>query len=300
MATKKAAGNTELANYDAQLAALAQAGQKTASERAGSGGSFIGTGGGRFKVDGVTLKETELPVVVSDFILENALYTGAYDPDNPQPPVCFAFGREEEEMVPHEDSEDPQGHPSQEEAGQPGGKCETCWAFEWGSASTGKGKACKNAMRLGLISADSISSAEDVAKADVKYLKVPVTSVKAFSKHVKDAGEALHLPVQVITTLVTIEPSPKGGHMLSFAAGERVEDKKVIGALLDKHKVVAKEIDFPYQPATEQEAPARGKGGRQQRQAPAKAAGRAPAKTAAKAPAKGFGTAAGTARSSKY
>lgn len=295
---------TALNKYDKELAALAMLGAKTAAARAGTLAKTIGTEGARFTIDGKTMKDTTLDVVVEDFVLMNTLYTPGtkYNSKSKASPICFAFGRTEDEMVAHPDSTAPQGGTKYEpKNGKPGRPCVGCWANEWESAEEGKGKACQNKTRLGLITADSIKSAETIDKADVRFITVPVTSGKAWAAHEESVRETFGgMPVLTVVTQIEILPAPGGGHQLDFSVVQEV-NRGVIGPLIDKHKKVAEGIDFPF-PKFDPKAPQ--KGGRAERAAPAKASrpsSKGMAEAAAKAPSKGAGkSTAAPARKTKY
>jgi hypothetical protein len=284
---------TALANYDEDLARLALMGAKTAAARAGTTAKTIGTQGAHFTIDGKVLKETTLDVVVEDFILLNALYKPGtkFDPKNPASPICYAMEREEDEMVAHPDSLFPQGGTKYEpKGGTPGRSCIGCWANEWESSDgPGKGKACKNTTRLGLITADSIKSAETIEAADVRFITVPVTSGRAWAAHEENVRETFSLPVLGVVTQMEISPAEGGGHRLDFEVLQEV-DKNVIGPLIEKHKEVAKVIDYPFMKPDANAKP--GAGGRS---APVKA----PAKSA-RPSSKGMADAAPAKRTTKY
>jgi hypothetical protein len=268
-AATKGAG-TSMAKWDADLAAMAQLGKKTANERAGATTQAIGTQGGRFSIDGVVLKETTIDVVVIGSVLHNRFYLKPFDPKNPETPDCYAFGETTEEMkpdlpnVPHRQHTD----------------CETCPQREWGSdPKGGKGKACSETVKLVTFHADDL---DDIMKAPERSLSVPPTSGSAFSGYTDDVYDTLNgLPVAAVVTQVEIGPGKSGtGHSLSFSIVEPV-DKDKLGDIVAKHKKVMKTIDQDY-PAKEETAPARG--GR----------GNAPAKGAAKK------AVTGTAQRRKY
>ncbi len=234
--------STALVKWDEELAKQAQIATQT--EAGVGGGSFLGTAQGILKYQGAEVPNNELNVVVVDHILENALYEGAYDPDNPQPPVCFAFGRTEEEMAPHPDSAKPQGDAE--------GKCAGCQWNVWGSADVGRGKACKNIRRLELITEGDL---EDIPGAEVAFLKLPVTSVKAWAGYVRQlATNYQRPPLGVVTTIKEIPDAKSQFKIVTSLAGV-IEDGEVIGQLLEKQKANEEALFQPYAAAAE--APAR-------------------------------------------
>lgn len=252
----KAAKTTAVVKWDVALAARAHAAKK--AEASVSVGDFVSLRGGIMSYGGNPVPGNRLDVIVVDSILENTYFDGAYDPDKPQSPACYAFGRDEDEMAPHEAVAEPVAD-----------SCAGCPNNEWGSADVGRGKACKNVRRLALITADALDDGEEgVTDADVAYLKVPVTSVRAWAGYVNQLA-ATDKPPLAFVTEISVVPDAGSQFKVVFKAKSPVEDGALIGALLAKADVVAQTIAFPYQPAEAQAA-----------QRPhAKAAQRQPAKT---------------------
>src|SRR6202012_2084920 len=155
-------------------------------------GSFFSVKGGILSFNGNTFPDNTVAAVVIDFVLENVYYEGKFDPETPTNPKCFAFGREDADMAPHE--------VSTENGDAQNDVCKGCQWNEWGSAETGRGKACKNRRRLALIPAGAFNSktnqltpydADEFETATMGFLALPVTSVKAFSGYVKQLGASL-------------------------------------------------------------------------------------------------------------
>lgn len=251
----KAPTTKAVANYNDRLAALAS---KAVEQEANvGGGSFISTKGGHFGFNGGIVPGDKMNVIVLDHVSENCFYDGArYDPDNPSSPACFAFFRTEDEAHPHEKSESPQCD-----------DCKSCPQNVFGSADTGKGKACKNIRRLALITEDGM---EDIANATVSFLKVPVTSVANWAGYVNSLNTSLKLPPVAVITEMSIVPDPKTQFKLKFRLVEQIEDNDVIGALLDKMETVEKDLTHPYTPNSErtEQAPPASKAARGGRGAP--------------------------------
>ena len=233
-----------------RIAAMAK--EAKASEAKG-GGQFISTRGGQFTVGGSATKS--LDVVVLDWVLENALYVGNYNPDAPAIPVCYAFSRSENGeagLAPHADSKSPQC-----------AQCAGCPANEFGSAATGKGKACKN-MRslLVLLRTDVAEGPDAIAKAEAFTLKVPPASLKNWSGYVGSLADTAGLhPISAVTQLGS-EPSARGGFQLTFAYVD--EDKElfsdeVLEALLARReKLTDEQLMVPYKEPDVPAAPAAG------------------------------------------
>lgn len=227
---------------------MAQAADAAADQEAGvAAGQFFSTSGGILKFNDSPLPENKMVVVILDSMIENVFYEGAYDSDNPTPPVCYAFGRSEEGLIPHEDVTQRQ---DTEEEG-----CGTCEMNEWGSADTGKGKACKNQRRLAIISAGNVINGEaEIAdepdfyeNGDLGFLKLPVTSVKAWSAYVKKLAGALKRAPFGVFTLVSLVPDEKSQFKITFQCLGMISDE-LMGTVFSRHNEVKQPgiIDFPY------------------------------------------------------
>lgn len=253
-------------------------------ENVGQGGSFISTRGGRLAFNGAEIPGNKMNVIVIDHILENHMFAGRYDPDTPQSPVCFAFGTNEDEMKPHEKSSEPQHD-----------ICRGCPMNEFGTADTGKGKACKNIRRLAIITEDQLDNIED---AQVAYLKIPVTSVKGWAGYVRQLSSTLQRPPFGVITEISIVPDSKSQFKVQFKLVETIDDADMFEALFAKRDIVKNEIAFPYAPPSEEEEDERPQRGRQSRQQskPSRTQQSAPKKAAASAGKAGKGVDKGAKR----
>lgn len=258
--------------YDEELAQFAQ---QYATMEDGATGSlpFISTKGGRLTFNGGEVPDGRMNVIVLDHILENHYYADAYDSDNPASPVCFAFSHGDEDLAPHEKSSEPQCE-----------QCKGCPMNEFGSAERGRGKACKNIRRLAIITEDEM---EDPENATVAYLKVPVTSVKAWAGYVQQLANVMRIPPFAAVTEISIVPDAKSQFKLQFKLVEQISDKATIKELIAKRESIQQELVTPYQPmevAEEEERP-RGRqkpAGRSAKPAARRAAPEPPAKPAAR------------------
>jgi hypothetical protein len=257
-AAKKPAGTTALVKWDEALAARAAKAKKT--EANVGGGDWLSCKGATLTYQGNAVPGNALDVVIVSGVMENQLYDGKYDPNNPSSPVCYAFGEDEDSMVPHEKSESPQA-----------ASCAECEHNQWGSGEGGSGKACKNVRRLGVIPADALENGgQGVKEAPIAWFKVPVTSVKGYASFVKQLA-ATNLPPLAFVSEISVAPDAKTQLKVSFNAKEQIQDGEVIGALLDKAEVVDEQIVFPYEvnQAKPAKPAARGRGAAPSRSAPA-------------------------------
>jgi hypothetical protein len=253
---KKAQTGTEVVDWEEEMRRQAQ----VASEQqrsSGGGGKFFSLKAGVLTFDDQPMPGNQMAVVILADLMENSWYDGEYDPSTPASPKCFAFGHDEADMEPHEAVDnDPyfdRQHP----------QCSGCPHAEWGSASRGKGKACKNVMRLALIPAgqykpngkgrnaqlefEPYDDPEHYKKAEVAFLKVPVTSVSLYSKYVKQLNADLSRPPHGVVTMIYIEPHPKYQFQVKFELMDKV-DAELLPIIMPRHKAELASLDFPYQP----------------------------------------------------
>ena len=243
-AKPSASQSKALVSYQDRLAGLSQTAR--GAEAHVATGKFISCRGGRFSIGGNLVQGDSIDCVVVAHALENHYYTTEYDADNPTSPDCFSFGLKESEMQPHPDCESPQAD-----------ACKDCPQNKFGTAARGRGKACGNIRRLGIILMDDIGN---VADAEILYLKVPVTSVGAWAQHVTKLA-AMELPPLGVVTRISIAPDAKTQFRLGFSAVEKVEDvadidvNETMNALLDRYEAVYGDLTKPY-PKNEERAPA--------------------------------------------
>lgn len=224
-----------LASWEAEL-------EKDAAEGAAQEqlptGSFVSIRGGIMSIGGSPIKDNKVQVVILDHVYENAHYAGDYDPEAPQPPSCYAFGRNEEEMKPHEKASKPEAD-----------ACLGCDKNVFGSAEKGKGKACKNTRRLALISADNLN-AGSIRDGELVYLKLPVTSTKGWALYVKGLAALYKRPAYAVVTEVAVVPDAKTQFKVTFNRVDGIP-AELGPAIKARRAKVAEEIMFPYGQPTE-------------------------------------------------
>jgi hypothetical protein len=146
------------------------------------------------------------------------------------------------------------------DAGQ--AQCETCAACEknkWGSANTGKGKACKNTRMLALVSAGGLTGKagekgvkftleddlEAFASQPVGLLKPPVTSIKGFATYVKQVAAMLKRPPHGVITRLEVVPNAKNQFEMKFSGLDEVPDAFMPAVM--KHRLAAAPLlDQPF------------------------------------------------------
>ena len=232
-----------------------------------TGGSFITTRGGILKYGEEELPGNEMVVVILDSIHENTYYPDKFDPDLMLPPKCFAFGRTEKEMEPHDNVPDPDDNEDSYFELQ-ADFCDECPLSEWGSADTGKGKACTNRRRLAVIpggrfvasgkrksetSMEIFEDADHFRDADIAFLKLPVTSTKAWSKYVHSLRKEHQAPPFAVLTHVYVEPHEKNQFEFFFDCIEVIEDPDILEILFARNEEAKGAIEQPYSEPTDEE-----------------------------------------------
>lgn len=260
MATKNTK-TTALARWDEELAKQAEvaAGMATAA-----GGQFFSVQGGVLQWKGSPLPGNQVAAVVVSHILENVYYADKFDPDNPSPPHCFAIGTKERELVPHE---------AAVEAGTAlEGPCMSCPNNEWGSAETGRGKACRNSRKLALLAAGSFSHQDKLEliddeghfeSAELGLLRLPVTSIQAFDSFVQKVHGSLKLngkpmPPCGVVARIKVVADPKTQFKVTFDALSEVPKgllPLVAGRIAEANRLLTQ----PYQMLSEEERAAAAK-----------------------------------------
>lgn len=240
---KKATTTRALTVWEQKMVEAAEKSAK--SERAVSGLQGISIRGATMTVDEQPVPGNELQVVVLVAMHENQWYEGVYNPNVPSIPSCYAFGEIDAEdpegaMKPHEAAENPQGDDN--------GLCANCWANAMGSAEQTRGKACKNVRRLALITADNIESAESIRDAEVRVLKLPVTSVKGWALYVRNTlKEELKRPYWGVVTRIKVVPDPKTQLKVLFTMEQLIDfDEETFAALEKKTATVKPQLGTPY------------------------------------------------------
>lgn len=202
-------------------------------------GVLVSLQGGIMSIGDEEMPGSQMHVVILDHYRENTYFQGRYNPEVKAPPKCYAFGRgaDADVMGPH---------PSmQASLAWEGGyfepqhdTCAGCPMNEWGTADTGKGKACQNRRRLILLPAgystprrgsrdfdtELFTDPVHYKTADEAQLKLPVTSSKEFSKYVSQLGSSCHRPPHGVITRIYVEAHSGDQFHVKFEMVEEVPD----------------------------------------------------------------------------
>lgn len=237
---------TALVKWEEEFANIAKENAKNAKV---SEGKFLSFKGGRMSFGGADVEDNEIRCVVIGWAYHNAYYDPdePYDPKNPQSPICYATGVGEDEMVPHENAPEKQC-----------GGCVDCPFNQFESAKTGKGKACKNGIRLALIAESDL---EDMDSVEVVYASLPPKSIKNWLVYVKkELSERAQRPHWAVVTLMKCIPDSESQFRITFKNEELIEDSDLFTPLKELWKKTMEGIDFPYQ--KREPSPVKSKGGK--------------------------------------
>lgn len=247
--------NTALVDWEKQMEADAVV-AAAATRAMGAGGRFFSIRAGQLSFEGNPLPGNQMAVVVLGHVLENSYFDTPFDPDTPASPKCFAFGTEESEMEPHEAVDKDDYFERQHE------QCSGCPQNEFGSARTGRGKACGNVMRLALIPAgmyklkggrnagldlDMFTDPDQFADTDVAYIKIPVMSVRNFSQYVKALAADIKRPPHGVFTNIVVEPDERSQVKVTFELIDNIPTS-LLSTVMPRHAKVMEDIAFPYNP----------------------------------------------------
>ncbi len=250
---KQAAKSTAIVPWDKKFAPYAKAAVEQ-EKSIGGGGLGVKFGPGTITVAGGTLPGGRLECVVLGSCFENAWYGGKpYDSDDPQPPECYAFGEVAEDMAPKDDVTDKQSD-----------TCAACPHNVFGSAETGRGKACGNKKRLALVTRKDIEDAASISTAELATAKVSPTNLKAWAGYVRALAEEHGRPPWAVVTEISSHADPKTQIRLEFKLVELIEDDATLTALEKRFLKIQDVLQTPYGPPIERPVaqPKRGTAGK--------------------------------------
>lgn len=193
----------------------------------------IATKGKKFTLPSGTASTGPLNVVILDWRWVLAHYPGAFNPNNPQDPDCFAVGLDKPEsgqLVPHESIEKPHGE-----------NCAVCAKNQWNSDPNGRGKACKNQLRLLVMAPDADDSTEPLT------LYVSPTALKNFFAYTSELANVHNLDIIQVETKIGFDPNetyPK----LTFELGDKHAKVNEMWALKTRYQeMVSRPIELKRQ-----------------------------------------------------
>lgn len=233
-----------------------------------SNGMTFSIKGGILSLGDEQMPGNQVCCVIIDSYRANSFYKNKWTPDVIESPTCYAFGRGGDDMAPHESMAD---HPDYFEPQHE--QCQGCPKNEFGSADTGRGKACQNRIRLTLIPAgeyrpkkgsrdldlDLIADPKDFSSTDAIFLSLPPTSVRAYSMYVSNLAAQHHLPPSAVITVIHVEPDAKNQVAVTFEMLEVLPDDLMV--IADQRSDAAGALPFKGYTPPEDKAQSQQAGG---------------------------------------
>jgi hypothetical protein len=233
--------------------------EQAAAETPQTVSTYLSTRGGKLAFGEEEMPGNQACVIILDDIQENTFYEGKFDPNDLQPPICYAFHRPgdvDTAMAPHESMQvdltyfEPQND-----------VCKGCRWNEYGSADTGRGKACQNRARLTLIHAGYYTSKrgsrdfdleifddpKHYQTAEMAFIKLPVLSVKEYYKFKAQTAAALGRPPHGVLCRLYLEPDAKAQYKVCFEVIEEVPDN-LAEIIMARHDEAVAMLPKGYQP----------------------------------------------------
>lgn len=225
----------KLAKYAKQVQEAAPVSGTYASFTDSSGDSALMIGGKQMDDD-------KADIVLLSFVCENQFYSGPYNRGDPKPPSCYAIGKNEKELVPHEKAV---GYwdDKQEEYVKPD-SCAECPMNEWGSADNGQGKKCKNTRLIAFISSNGLESPEDVEGADVVKANIAPTGIKPFNTYLRACAQQFGHPMFCVSEL-------KAEDKVGILNEQQALDESLWPALEQRHEALDEDLMSKTHPDTD-------------------------------------------------
>lgn len=241
MAPRKS-NNTSVAPWYDKLAEIAEV--EAAKEIVNDVIPSLSIKNGMLRLNDTPIPGNHIAVVIACNMFENAYYNIAYDPDVLVAPVCYAFGVTQTEMAPTDLVKEKQSE-----------SCANCPNNEFGSADTGKGKACGNRRKLVCIPAGEFdrktnewfieTDAEEYKNATPAILNIPPTSLVEYAKYVKALFKEHKRPVNAVVTEIKIVPDDKKQFVINFNFLDYVEED-VYNIVDEKQEIFKEALTKPY------------------------------------------------------
>ncbi len=203
------------------------------------------TNKGKFQYQGVDIGSS-MDVVVLDTLFESVYFDTPFDPDNQTvDPTCWAIGRVANKLAPPADHARPQSE-----------ACATCEWNEYGSASSGRGKACRNYRRVCVV--PWVNGAPDVDQ--VAILRLAPTSLGPFNRYLRHVIHELGRDTISLVTRFTVDDSVSWGQIRPPEEVDVIEDPAVLNRLLDvPAEAILENVGYTLTPPEREAKPAKPK-----------------------------------------
>lgn len=202
--------------------------------------------GGIMAYDGQEIPDNTLPCVILSMVYERTYYTKPFDENNVQAPECFALAEVEAALAPHEVVINKQN-----------GSCIGCPKNEWNTDTLrpgSRGKACKERRRLVLLPTSALASPEEVKKAELALLGLPVMSVRNYSAFVNTLASTVQIPPYGAVTVIRVKPDRKSQFVVTFEPQSVIADPALLNAIRSKREEALRVALTPFEANTGEDA----------------------------------------------
>lgn len=207
---------------------------RAAAKTSAGGWPWISLQGGLMTIGDRNLGDV-LQCVVLGSIKEKTYFAGKYQPGKSAPPACFALDIAGDEDI--------MGPPPELES-RKADRCIDCDFNVFGSAENGRGKACRDHVRLVLIPWEDGMGVERIHEIEGARLRVPPTSLAgfptSFSEYGREiTGEEYRRPLFSVVTAIGVEKDPRTQFKVHFRRMSDIDDFSLLDAL--ERRVIAAE-----------------------------------------------------------
>ena len=156
--------------------------------------------------------------------------------------MCFSLALDPTSLAPH-----PLAPEKQHES------CDTCPKNQFGSATTGsgRGKACKDIVRIAVMHVDDLGDAEAVSEGKIATLDLPAMSLKNWTEYSSTVVRKTNRELLAFITTLTFDPA-QAYPVVQFTLDGPIEDGGVIAALARRQPEADEMILSPWQPLSEE------------------------------------------------
>lgn len=235
MATKKEATSVvkreegAVVPFRDRIAAIVNKGRSEVAKMPTSGGNALSFAKGVITAGGVRIgNELSIIPLVPQF--ERTYYDTQYDPDRPASPACYSYDGEK----PHEKSASPQAK-----------SCDVCPLNAFGTDIRGKGKACKEGMKLALVAADQARDADAAKSAPIYIAKFSVLNTKDVAPTIQAMYAQGNVPFQ-FTCKLTAHPDERRQVINTLEVVGVNEDEAQLNALMARAEAAEELLAQPY------------------------------------------------------
>jgi len=203
----------------------------------GGGGIGISWGHNSVSVGGTKISGSKLDCIILGSCAHNRWFKAGYDKDNKQPPDCYAFAivADDPSMAPHATVKEKQSV-----------LCADCEKNVFGTAKVGKGKACANTLRLGVLLSKDVEDGATAASSEIATAGISPTNLKRYKTYVSMLEEEYGRPPWAVVTQIDSQDDEATQIRLEFKMVELIEDADILTALEKRFLKIQDVLQTPY------------------------------------------------------